>query len=777
MEFKALIPTLEFTPTSYDEYMQPYILAETAYQQRKKELDDRDEILAKYLPYINDSTPEAKRLYDAAQQQLQRNLEQLGRKGWNLNPQPLIDFKKQYRETNARLEKASTDLAEQMKADKEAVVKDPTMYIAYKDKSGAFVKPNIDNMLLEDTTRHFVSGKDVQANAAKSAAALSERTKAAFSNMYKTPNDEVGYYSVTQGKMAGVSSKVMMDWMMRPDDFKKEINDYLKSVKAFGGKDAADKMSALFSGDFRRAMDSVLDMTDYDNMTDSDKLRINKHLWSGAYQGLSYDETVQKNIQQYYHPERTPAGGGGGDDAPTIDPTPAKTSPQVFEFNDKRDKDALKTGRERINKLKNFLGINDDYFAETGMLDFRISGKYGLPKGGRTYGGGDSVARNSQAVDKFIDDPNVIKSGIKDFFYMFDDNGKLLGEDSFVASMSKTLAELNSDSYFDTHSTDENYGNLYLEAIRSQSGAQDFRDANDANNIDKSNDLSKNVSYNPENKAKEIYVDIKHAVLDAFDVPEKEQEQILKDKQKWEKFVADHDVNEATFQNAVTELWDKYANVETQMQYINFAENNKLIINDVMKNIPKEKNRILADHDYVLSPVTADSYKFETKNVNGRLVKELKIVPGKKTGYDKEDLFGKGDDANYNCFYFIPPDPSQGLLVKFPTGKAALIEPKLLGSLYPADKIKEVTQKNQNCRSLIEAAVSKIKRYNTELQKYKQEKHSEEEKQAKEVEITAKITQMKEAIETNMDSIRKNQSSITELIRDTISLYYKNNPQ
>ena len=777
MDFKALIPTLQFTPTSYDEYMQPYILAETAYQQRKKELDDRDEILAKYLPYINDSTPEAKRLYDAAQQQLQRNLDQLGRKGWNLNPQPLIDFKKQYRETNARLEKASTDLAEQMKADKEAVAKDPTMYIAYKDKSGNFVKPNIDNMLLGDTSRHFVSGNAVQANAAASAKALSGRTKAAFANLSKKKEtDEIGYYSIRSGFIGGVSSQVMMDWMMEPDKFKTQINDYLGRIRKADGKDAADKMSALFNGDFRKAMDSVLDMTDYDNMTDSDKLRINEHLWSGAYQGLSYDETVQQNIQQYNHPTRTPSGGGG-DGTPTIKPTPVKTSPQIFNFNDKRDKDALKKGRERINNLKNFLGINDDYFSETGMLNFRTSGRFGLPQNGREYGGDDSVVRNFQSADKFIDDPNVRKSGIRDYFKIFSNDGKLISEDAFVSAMSEKLAILNSDLYFNKFSTDENFGNIYLESIRSQSGEQDYRDLNDANKINGGDDLSNKSSYNGKNEAIELYGYIKHAVLDAFDVPEDEQEKILEDKQKWEKFVADHDVNEGTFQNAITEMWDKYANVETQMQYINFAENNKLIINDVMKNIPKEENLILADHDYVLSPVTPDSYKFETRKVNGRLVKDLKIVPGAKTGFDAEDLFGKDNKENYNCFYFIPPDPSQGLLVKFPTGKAALIEPKLLGSLYPADKINEVTQKNRQCRALIEASVSKIKRYNTELQKYKQEKHTEEEVQAKEDEITDKITQMQAAIETNMDSIRKNQSSITELIRDTISLYYKNNPQ
>ena len=76
-QFTPLISSLEYKPTSYEEYMQPYALQEALYQGRRKALDEKDEILAKYLPYINDSTPEAKRLYDSAQEQLNRNIEQL----------------------------------------------------------------------------------------------------------------------------------------------------------------------------------------------------------------------------------------------------------------------------------------------------------------------------------------------------------------------------------------------------------------------------------------------------------------------------------------------------------------------------------------------------------------------------------------------------------------------------------------------------------------------------------------------------------------------------
>lgn len=775
MDFKALIPTLQFTPTSYDEYMQPYILAETAYQQRKKELDDRDEILAKYLPYINDSTPEAKRLYDAAQQQLQRNLDQLGRKGWNLNPQPLIDFKKQYRETNAKLEKASADLAEQMKADKEAVAKDPTMYIAYKDKSGAFVKPNIDNMLLGDTTRHFVSGNAVQANAAASAKALSGRTKAAFANLSKRGTDEIGYYSIRSGFIGGVSSQVMMDWMMEPDKFKTQIDGYLKRIRQADGKDAADKMSALFNGDFRRAMNSALEMTDYDNMSDDQKLRINEHLWSGAYQGLSYDEQVQQNIQQYNHPARTPSGGGGGD-APTTDPVPASGRPQPFlPTTPPGDEEKVKQGRERIQKLKGFLGINDDMFGETGLLKFRLSGLYGLSHSAREYGGGDSVIRNNQAVDRFIDDPNVSgENGVKDYFSIFDNTGKIISEDDFVRDMTGKLGEITSGDYFEKHSKNENYGRLYKEYVRSKSGGEISFGRNASPRADEQG--KSYYVFEPKKEAEALYKDIKHAVLDAFDVSEKEQEEILEDKEKWNKFVSDHNVNEGTFQNALVEMWDKYFNVEANIQDFNFTADNERIINSVLAKVPGKSTMFgLSDHDYGMKPVTADSYKFTTRKEDGRLIKELKIVPGELTAYDKKDLFGEGTNASYDCIYYIPPDPSQGLIVQFPTKVKVLIEPKLLGSLYPVESIKKTTDDIRSTRATIKDCVSEIKRLNTEFYSYQNGGHAKEEVEAKRKETEAKIKQQQNNIQKNLNTIRNYQSSMTDLIRNSLTLGYKPN--
>ena len=99
-----------FTPASAEDYIRPYAAAEQLFQKRKGELEQRADILANYLPYINDSTPEAKKLYDDAQNKLDMNLQLLGSKGWNLNMEPILAFKQQYRQTNTLLGKAVTEL-------------------------------------------------------------------------------------------------------------------------------------------------------------------------------------------------------------------------------------------------------------------------------------------------------------------------------------------------------------------------------------------------------------------------------------------------------------------------------------------------------------------------------------------------------------------------------------------------------------------------------------------------------------------------------------------
>lgn len=760
MDFKALIPTLQFTPTSYDEYMQPYILAETAYQQRKKELDDRDEILAKYLPYINDSTPEAKRLYDAAQQQLQRNLDQLGRKGWNLNPQPLIDFKKQYRETNARLEKASSDLAEQMKADREAVAKDPTMYIAYKDKSGAFVKPNIDNMLLDDTTRHFVSGKDVQNNAALSAKALSGRTKAAFANLSKRGTDEIGYYSIRSGFIGGVSSQVMMDWMMEPDKFQKEINGYLGRIRQADGKDAADKMSALFNGDFRKAMDSVLEMTDYDNMTDSDKLRINKHLWSGAYQGLSYDEQVQQNIQQYNHPTRTPAGGGGGNDIP---PIPVITPPTIEQIYNPAEEGeiSVEDGRHHIEALKNFFGFDNSGYADTGKISFSGRDKFAIPEGRRKYGWETSYGNTNKAGDDFIDNEAVLADetnpdGIKDFFVMFDEDGKLLSPLDFIANNLSAFTDTFTDDYWKKQSSNEGYGAAYRTFIRMTSGGENQKQIN--------MDLAHFGASGTDNQdsgspIRQQYSTIKKAVLDAYDISGKTRDELLKSDTKFAQFINEKNITRDSLREAISDLHDKYFNVSDKMPYLRFSQDQEGIIKDALKT------SLNSDSEYTLNLVTdAKQYTFVRRQVNGNKIKELKITPGAAESIAGAKLFTDPEGkTSYECQYIIPVDPSQGLLIQFPSGQRALLSPKQLGGLYPKEYLCQLAQKKKE----YVAIRSETERQLKELSK----------KSVLTEEETTLYAALKQAKEKSENGIIDVETQMVDTLRDKLSSSFKNNPQ
>ena len=644
-QFTPLISSLEYKPTSYEEYMQPYALQEALYQGRRKALDEKDEILAKYLPYINESTPEAKRLYDSAQEQLNRNLEQLGRKGWNLNPGPLMDFKKQYRETNSILDKASSLLEEQMKSDREQKAKDGSLMISYRNKAGDMITPNIDNMISGDYERHAVSGMEVQANAQLAAKALSSRTKAAFS-LLKKHGSMLGYYDNTSGEFAGVQSGVMMDWLMEPGKYRNEIGQYLAEVKRIGGDHAYENMSGLFNGDFRNAMNSVLDRTDYDYMDTGDKIRLNNYMWTGAYQGLSYDERINKSISQFDNRVNDRSGGHGGE-VTTPDLRNMDTKPQMY-VSDYIDTD----GAEDFKNLKRFLGVTDDDYAETG--DIYMPSQLGMRRGGRTFYHNFVMDTDDYSdVDKFVAGRNIEdleKAGFRDYFSLWNDDGTLISEQDFVKKYQPRINEMNADGYDDKMRNNPDFGQLYKRDVWPNRvlGADD---------------------------AKDLYNDIKEAVLFAYELPKKEREKIMDDKsgKLFNEFVANHQIDRTEFRNQLLKLEDKYANTKRDLYVIPFHNNQEIIAGKALVNF-KGKDGLLA-----LKKVK--NYRFKKDG-------DEKVLYAETEPLDKltvEDVFG--DKPNYNTVVWkLPANPMDGVIMVTDTGEY-LLEAKMLGSMYPKEQI------------------------------------------------------------------------------------------
>lgn len=776
-QFTPLVSTAEFTPVSYDDYMKPHALAEAAYQNRRQMLDQGADALAAYLPYLNDATPEARKLYDDAQAQITRNVKLLGTKGWNLNPEPLIAFKEQYRNTNSILKKAATSLEEQQKADKEAMAKDGSLFVRYKNKAGDFIQPNIDSMITNNYERHTVSGSDLQANAMAAAQALSGRVKAAFSTFYKS-GQTTGFYTTKTGYVSGVSNAVLMDWLINPDGHTEEINSWLQNVKKFGGQHSMDTMKDLFNGEFRRALEGIVDRTDYDNMEQSDKVRLNKYLMTGAYQGLKYDESLQRHDTPYDNTPKEPGGhGGGGDGAVTPEVIPPKTSPWIYTPEDK-----AKT--KIYQKIKKYLGFDDSMFGKTGIIT--LPNQMALVNRQRLYGKDDDYSKADEFISTIIgakdDNGNPIGNDILDYFSLFDDNGNLMTEEAFKKRYEKPLLDIRQKDYFNKNKNNLDYGKEFNSIIQTSldpSYSPPLPDS-EVKQMPAPDGLETN---NSKSLYKAVYDQIKFALLDLYDVSKEERIKILSDNKLYDDFIKKNKITKASLTNKVIDMADSYANINVDQQYATFSNNNEDIIKDVLKN-----NQV-TDGDnkgkYTLNVIeNSNQLTFKTETYtdekgNKVRYKNYKIKPGYEKHLDDSELFfAPGDDKtkSYNCFYYIPADPSQGLVVQFPSGIRTLIPPEKLGSLYNADMIATWTAGSKEARATMAACVNRIKEINLEIEKINNDRNmSEADKSAKLVELQNEIQGCGQAYQNAQSAIVNYRSNITKSFINNISTSYKAN--
>lgn len=778
-QFTPLVSTAEFAPVSYDDYMKPHLLAEAAYQNRRQLLDQGADALAAYLPYLNDATPEARKLYDDAQAQINRNVSLLGTKGWNLNPEPLIAFKDQYRKTNAILNKAATTLEELQKADKEAITKDNSLFVRYKNKAGDFIQPNIDSMITNDYERHTVSGSDIQDNAKEAAQALSKRTKAAFATFAQI-GQTTGYYSTTHGSMAGVSNAVMMDWLINPDQYKEEIGSWLQNVKKFGGQHSMDTMKELFNGEFKKALEGVVDRTDYDNMEQSDKIRLNKYLMTGAYQGLSYDESLQRHDQPFDNtPKDTGGHGGGAGGAITPDIKQPKTDPRIYISDDK-------IKREIYQKIKRYFGFDDSMFTKTGIIT--LPTQMALVNRNRVYGGDDDYSKADEFINTIIgavdENGNPKGSGIFDYFSLFDDNGNILNTEAFKKKYEKPLLDIRQRDYYEKHRSNQDFGKEYHSLIQLEADPEIVK-----GNINENAVIGKapgSQSTVPVISAYSgVYEQAKSAILDLYEVSESEKKKIMEDKtgELYDDFIKKNKITKADLTNRVIDMADRYANITVDQQYATFPTNNEDIIRDVIKNSQ------VTDGDnkgkYTLNVIeNADQFTFKTEtytDANGKKVryKTYKIKPGYEKHLDESELFyAPGDDKNksYKCFYYIPADPSQGIIVQFPSGVRSLIPSEKLGSLYNSNMIATWTTAAKEARATMTACVERIKEINLEVEKINGDKNmSEADKTAKLVELQTETQALGQAYQNAQNAIVNYRSEITKSFVDNISSSYKPN--
>lgn len=738
-QFTPLVSTAEFSPVSYDDYMKPHLLAEAAYQNRRQMLDQGADALAAYLPYLNDATPEARKLYDDAQAQINRNVSLLGTKGWNLNPEPLIAFKDQYRKTNAILKKAATSLEEQQKADKEAMTKDSSLFVRYKNKAGDFIQPNIDSMITDDYVRHTVSGNDIQANAMAAAQALSGRVKAAFAT-YAQIGKTTGYYSTKQGTMSGVPAAVLMDWLINPDQYGEEINSWLQNVKKFGGQHAMDTMSDIFKdNEFKNALENIVSRTDYDNMEQSDQIRLNKYLMTGVYQGLKYDESLQRHDVPFDNTPKATGGHGGGGEVEPYGLEEGQEKPQPY-ISDRKGKDE----EDYWNNAKKWFGIDDSEYGQTGLITFRD--RLALTRGSRPFNEGPYWnTEDYTAADDFINgmsQEDLDKNGITDYFDLWNEDGSLITRQQFIDLYAKRFKAMDR-GYRNRHADNKDYGKIYSETI----WGPYMLAADDAS---------------------DVYDDIRDAVLTVYDVSKDEKKKIQKDDsgKLFDQFINEHNINKASLTEQLLRMEDTYTNTERQLMIIPFESGHEKIVNNALLKfkIPNEGDE--TENSFRMKKISG--YKFKMGEDGKHLYSECEDIDD----YTEQQVFGS-DKNREHVVFALPPDPTEGVIMKTDTGDW-LLPAKELGSQYPQKEMQRSLDSIKELENQVRKYETQKIALNIEYAKMLQDSTlTDEQKEKKVEELKEKAGEIDKKKAAVLDTISIEHSNMVKSLRHAFGLLSK----
>ena len=713
-----------FTPASAEDYIRPYAAAEQLFQKRKGELEQRADILANYLPYINDSTPEAKKLYDDAQNKLDMNLQLLGSKGWNLNMEPILAFKQQYRQTNTLLGKAVTELEKQRAQDEQQrAQKGENICISYElqdgegNGTGRFTVPNLDNMLRQDVKRYTVDCDDVQQKAMQVTGGAMGRANAAWSRMgetfYATDPDTglplkgpdgkyikanmpfttygTSHSTSNEGTIGGIRSSMMLEYIMNPEKFQKEIAAYKKDLVRYCGDEQAAKqvVDAFFNGELRDQLNGVLDQVGYDHQDAPSQNKINLALMRGLYAASGWKEN--KHVSSHWN--NTGGGGGRGGSGKESGSTGFDMTPGLFQPEDKAQS-------ERRSKALDWFNIDSSKLDSNGEVSY--IDKLGLKNRGRDYDGRYKNGVSShQKLDQIMRKNNPEESGMKDAVSLFDKNGRLKSKEEFR----DLFKEICSEEYYNKMSADANVGNVYNEDVSDRSISRSMKkrrkkvglvpeDWTPATPGQGSEPISHDEYVNQ--SLDWFYENLQTAMMDLYDVSEKEKIEILNDAtgNKWNEFVASNKINKDNFIDRADDVVNEEANTTTDMLTMNYSKDTDYIAQRALANVQRNE-----DGDYLLHEIPSDDVPYTFTNIkdtdadgNSYSYKDFKIKASiDPVEVSHDELFGgNGDKANFE--YYVAPNPSQGLVIRNKnTNKQYLVSPaELRNTTFPAGALEQV---------------------------------------------------------------------------------------
>lgn len=319
--------TSKFTPTTQEQYFQPFKTASDLSKERRNDLDTREAAIDAYKPYLGDENSETYNAWKSVNDKIDQNLNELGHLGWNFNPAIHRELKSEYAKQTARLKGAVEGMqAEQKRAD-DFKAKNPRAVYNWRDKDGNTVyKLNADLFIdngkvdfhqidLEDMRKQGETlGKNIST---KVADAIMADTR--LSTAYYVKD---GLIVSRDHKRKGIGGGFHIDWLVPTNNPEKQAMNKAE-IDRYLALHPEDKEILRTLPYLQQQVQSIFDNTDFAYMDKENQTLGMNSVYLGLSQGIgNYDEDYHINAKA---DPRGNGGGGGGDQKQTIPAVDTRT--------------------------------------------------------------------------------------------------------------------------------------------------------------------------------------------------------------------------------------------------------------------------------------------------------------------------------------------------------------------------------------------------------------------------------------------------------------------
>ncbi len=655
-QFTPIPLNFEYEPVPLEQLITPLALYKQEYDKKIADIDTKREGIAAFAPYINDGTPEAKTLYDNLEAQIERNADYIGTPGYLLHEKPIRDLKSIYGKTTSNLTNAIKNLEARKAETQQEASKHPGLVYNYRDTEGNIIDtPNIDHFLNNGNISFYsVDTDDVMQKALMRGKSLSSRLAASFPGA-KIDNT-TGIITTSQRDENGAPVSLRLSWFLHPEQHQKEIAEFKRKYKG-------EEYQRLFDSSVSDDIASLYASTNYRNLDAVNRAKVDEAIEFGFNTGLGpYQLTRRYNLSGGYPPSSTKESSSAAM-LPPIEPTSVTGRTVVYQTDQ-----AGQDSEEAYKNVMNYLGIDDDAFWNTNgehNAGFDIPLRYALLKGTRRYGEGDDFKEIDAMVNGDMFDLLQGK-GFENFFSLFNDDGSFINREDFVTKYTPTFADIFNDVYTEKMKGVSEISHLYDNKFKpdwSLLGATFGGTHNKPYNPDGSRN-AETLKLGAEKAKEEYKTNISKAMLDLYEVPEEQKEDILDDEtgKKFDDWAKNQGITREGVKMRVLELEDKFANAKMMHQTIEFSGDADEAFQKVLRN-----NVIDDDEEGNRGSITIKPIKRYVFSVDSDGAKRYKVEAGDPVIMTKNEFLKKDSSTNpqgWKPIFALPLNIDDGLIVE-----------------------------------------------------------------------------------------------------------------